>query len=104
MKPSQTFLTTMNSSMDFSYLDTPRTGTITNMTTIVPRQAQPNPRLPAYVDGALAWGGMPMAVSLLPTPPSSPLTHTHTLLSPTQDSHSSLLYNNICKSTSLWMR
>jgi len=62
---TQNFLTTMNSSLDFSFLETPRTGPITNTTTIIPRQAEPNPRLPAYVDGALAWGGVPIAVTLL---------------------------------------
>lgn len=56
----QSFLTTMNSSLDFSFIDTNRTDMpITNATTIVPRQAEPNTKLPAYLDGRIAWGGVP---------------------------------------------
>lgn len=61
----QSFLTTMNSSLDYSYIDTARTNNpITEDTTIVPRQAEPNVKLPAFLDGVLAWGGIPVAVSL----------------------------------------
>lgn len=62
----QSFLTTMNSSLDFSFVDTSRTSIpITNSTTIVPRQAEPNTRLPAYLDSKLAWGGLPSSVGSL---------------------------------------
>ena len=64
----QSFLQTMNSSLDFSFLDTNRTDTpITNTTTIIPRQAEPNVNLPAYLDGRVAWGGVPIEVSLIMT-------------------------------------
>lgn len=63
---TQPFTTTMRSDQDFSYIDTPRTSApITNATTIIPRQAEANPKLPAFVDGRLAWGGQPVAVSEL---------------------------------------
>ena len=64
----QSFLQTMNSTLDFSFIDTNRTDTpITNATTIIPRQAEPNVNLPAYLDGRVAWGGVPIEVSLIVT-------------------------------------
>ena len=60
---SQQLLTQMNSSLDYSYLDTPQIDApITNSTDIVPRQNEPNPHMPAYVNNTLAWGGVPVAV------------------------------------------
>ena len=60
---TQPFITSMNSDLDFSYLETERTDApITNTTTIIPRQAEPNVKLPAYLGGDLAWGGQPISV------------------------------------------
>jgi hypothetical protein len=51
---------------DYSFLDTPQLDVDlgdTN-TTIVPRLALPNPRLPAYLSGKISWGTPPtLAVS-----------------------------------------
>lgn len=50
-----------NSTQDYSFLDTPQLDVDlgdTN-TTIVPRLALPNPRLPAYLSGKMAWGTPP---------------------------------------------
>lgn len=33
-----------------------------NSTNIIPRLAEANPRIPAYLDSALAWGAEPVAV------------------------------------------
>ncbi len=60
----QNFLTTMNSSLDFSYMETARTGAVTNRSAVVPRRAEANPRLPAYLDGVVVWGGVPIAVQI----------------------------------------
>ena len=40
-----------------------------NSTNIIPRLAEANPRIPAYLHSALAWGAQPIAV--LRRPPAS---------------------------------
>ncbi|KAK9918851.1 hypothetical protein WJX75_007510 [Coccomyxa subellipsoidea] len=76
---SRQFLREMNATSDYSYLDTPRSGApISNTTNIVPRLAEPNTHIPAYLDNHVAWGGQPVAVALaganaeppMPTPSS----------------------------------
>jgi hypothetical protein len=52
----------LNSSLDYSFLDTPRPEGALDPgagATIVPRRALPNPRMPAYLGGRLAWGAPP---------------------------------------------
>jgi len=71
----------LNSTQDYSFLDTPvleepglqsqlpqqqqrlNTTTTSRSGLLVPRKAEPNERIPAYIDGQLAWG-------ILPSPPS----------------------------------
>ena len=49
-----------------SHLDTPRTDApITNATTIIPRQAEPNMRFPAFLDGSLSWGTLPVQARMI---------------------------------------
>ena len=43
---------------DYSYMPTPELPLESN-STLIPRRALPNPRIPAYVGGALAWGAPP---------------------------------------------
>lgn len=62
-------ITTLNSTQDYSFLDTPVLQQQINATTaatggngtstIVPRRAEPNVNIPAYLDGALVWGNLP---------------------------------------------
>ena len=60
---SQQLLAQMNSSLDYSFLDTPRSNaTISNHTNIVPREAAANTRIPAFLNTTLIWGGVPVAV------------------------------------------
>ncbi|EIE21885.1 hypothetical protein COCSUDRAFT_56332 [Coccomyxa subellipsoidea C-169] len=76
---SRQFLREMNASSDYSYLDTPRSSApISNTTNIVPRLAEPNTHIPAFLDNGIAWGGQPVAVAVaganaeppMPTPSS----------------------------------
>ncbi len=61
---TQPFTTTIDSDLDYSYIETERTeAPITNTTTVIPRQAEPNVKLPAFLEGTLAWGGLPISVS-----------------------------------------
>lgn len=50
-------------SQDYSFLETPELPLDTN-STIIPRRALPNPRIPAFLEGKLVWGQ-------LPTPPAN---------------------------------
>jgi hypothetical protein len=47
---------------DFSYLETPTLPIESENTTIIPRLALPNPRIPAFLNGSLVWGMQPAAV------------------------------------------
>lgn len=51
-------LVTLNSSADYSFLDTPELPTEGNAT-IVKRRAVTNPRIPAFVNGTQVWGALP---------------------------------------------
>lgn len=63
---TQPFTTSMNTTQDFSYINTSRSAVpITNATTIIPRQAQANPKLPAYIAGDVVWGTKPIMVGRL---------------------------------------
>ena len=54
---------------DYSFLNTPALPPGPNAT-VVPRQAQPNERIPAYIGGTLVWGRLPIASqSALPAAP-----------------------------------
>ena len=44
-----------------------------NTTNIVPRLAEPNGRIPAYVDMLPAWGSKPVAVGTFPARGTSPV-------------------------------
>eukprot|EP00887_Chlorella_sp_A99_P004370 scaffold15.g4370.t1 len=46
--------------LDFSFMDTPTLPADAN-TTIIPRRALPNPHIPAYVNGTMVWGQLPLA-------------------------------------------
>ena len=48
---------------DYSFLETPELPVETN-STIIPRRALPNPRIPATLNGTLVWGAPPPAVPL----------------------------------------
>ena len=62
---TQSFVTYMNSSLDYSFINTTLTDApISSSTTVVPRASQQNPKLPAYLDGQVVWGGRPAEVSL----------------------------------------
>lgn len=62
-------ITTLNSTQDYSFLDTPILQQQINATTaatggnvtstIVPRRAEPNVNIPAFLDGSLVWGNLP---------------------------------------------
>lgn len=52
---------------DFSYLDTPTLPVESENTTIIPRLALPNPHVPAFLNGSLAWGGQPAGNRPQPT-------------------------------------
>ncbi|CAK0785369.1 hypothetical protein CVIRNUC_008577, partial [Coccomyxa viridis] len=68
---SRQFLREMNATQDYSYLDTPRSSApISNTTNIVPRLAEANGRIPAYVDMLPAWGSKPVAGLPRSLPPS----------------------------------
>lgn len=45
---------------DYSFLETPELPVDTN-STIIPRRALPNPRIPATLNGTLVWGALPTA-------------------------------------------
>ena len=49
---------------DYSFLETPELPVDSN-STIIPRRALPNPRIPAFLNGTLVWG-------TLPAPPAAP--------------------------------
>lgn len=55
------FLEELDGEADFSYINTTITSRSTN-TTIVPRQAIPNAKIPAFVNDQVVWGGVPDAV------------------------------------------
>lgn len=60
---TQSFLTYMNSTIDFSYISTPQTSTpIHDNTTAIPRSPENNPKLPIFLDGRIVWGGLPKTV------------------------------------------
>ncbi|PSC71845.1 serine threonine kinase [Micractinium conductrix] len=48
----------LNSTQDFSFLETPELEVPPN-STIIPRRALPNPRIPAFLNGTLVWGSLP---------------------------------------------
>ncbi len=52
----------LNATSDYSYIDAPTTEDFGN-TSIVPRQAIPNSKIPAMINGQVIWGGIPVAVS-----------------------------------------
>ncbi|KAL4420504.1 hypothetical protein ABPG75_010160 [Micractinium tetrahymenae] len=53
----------LNSTQDYSFLETPELEVPPN-STIIPRRALPNPHIPAFLNNTLVWG-------VLPTPPAS---------------------------------
>lgn len=72
----------LNSTQDYSFLDTPvfdepngqinaTASTSTASGTIVPRKAQANVKIPAYISGQLAWGRLPVSVWSLSLPPGT---------------------------------
>ena len=76
----------LNSTQDYSFIDTPvleesglqrpqpqqqqrlNTTTTEHSGVLVPRKADPNQKIPAYIDGQLAWGILPSRMSLSETP------------------------------------
>ncbi len=72
----------MNSSLDYSYMDTPRRSRNATATPppssdpssrIVLRSPQANPRLPAFLEGQLAWGSPPAVPQVSGTEVPAPL-------------------------------
>lgn len=64
---SQTFVSSMNTSLDYSFVNTTITDApISSNTTVIPRASEQNSRLPAYLDGQVIWGGRPAEVRRYP--------------------------------------
>ncbi|KAL0025429.1 hypothetical protein WJX79_010055 [Trebouxia sp. C0005] len=67
---STQFLVPINSTLDYSYLNTSTNGlptnTSDNQTYIIPRTALPNSKITAYLNGTLVWGSQPVLVSCCP--------------------------------------
>ncbi|KAA6418207.1 MAG: hypothetical protein FRX49_11865 [Trebouxia sp. A1-2] len=63
---STQFLVPINSTLDYSYLNTSTNGlptnTSDNQTYIIPRTALPNSKITAYLNGTLVWGSQPVLV------------------------------------------
>ncbi|KAL6753742.1 hypothetical protein V8C86DRAFT_443776 [Haematococcus lacustris] len=70
---TQRYMSSLDVNLDYSYLDTPRRNApdveVQQNSKVVPRSPLPNPRLPAYVAGLLAWGSPPRAGASQPLPP-----------------------------------
>ncbi|KAL0025951.1 hypothetical protein WJX77_006909 [Trebouxia sp. C0004] len=65
---STQFLVPINSTLDYSYLNTSTNGlptnTSDNQTYIIPRTALPNSKITAYLNGTLVWGSQPVLVQV----------------------------------------
>ncbi|KAK9807897.1 hypothetical protein WJX72_012460 [[Myrmecia] bisecta] len=67
------FLAQMNSTLDYSFFDTPSSAHVAgNDTNIEPRVAIPNVRIPVLLDGTMVWGSEPTSIPLYSPPAAAP--------------------------------
>ncbi|KAK9827455.1 hypothetical protein WJX74_003381 [Apatococcus lobatus] len=75
------FLEELDGEADFSYINTTITSSSTN-TTIVPRQAIPNAKIPSFINDQVVWGGVPDAETVNGGAASAPAPSSSNSLPP----------------------